>query len=422
MKIFAENFRGFKGVEVDLEKITFLVGDNSSGKSSLLHLIDSVARCSLNRPPRLNEELGVSEYDYFSPYFDYSDVVFGFSAGEGGEAFSKMITVKHRQDDGPTITRCSYLFGDVFISLKKSKNGILRRIERNVSIDGFYDLIKIHKANANFRGTRSIPGRVSLGDPGALFTVIDPDDIDRDDLISMVFSLEELNVRLISPIRALPERFYSASRKISAHGLHFAPMLNDISENETSTFFEDSVRFGIESGLFDRIFVRKVSGRVQNSPLIVSVEKSGKEFFLNQVGVGVSQIAPVLVEMGFAMSSTPPAKLLVQQPELHLHPVAQAAFGSFLFKAAEKGLRGVFETHSSFIMDRFRSEVRDSVPKSGDASDKTFLSSDISILFCVNGEGGNIAYEISVDERGKLRGEPEQFHGFFIDEMLRTMH
>lgn len=42
MIIFAGNFRGFKNVEIDTSKSVFLVGENSSGKSSLLYLIDAI--------------------------------------------------------------------------------------------------------------------------------------------------------------------------------------------------------------------------------------------------------------------------------------------------------------------------------------------------------------------------------------------
>jgi predicted ATP-dependent endonuclease of OLD family len=52
-KVFARNFRGFKNIEVELAGTNFLVGDNSSGKSSILHLIDSVLRDELSSVPKL---------------------------------------------------------------------------------------------------------------------------------------------------------------------------------------------------------------------------------------------------------------------------------------------------------------------------------------------------------------------------------
>lgn len=119
VKIFARNFRGFRNVEVDLGKVTFLVGDNSSGKSSILHLVDAVLRSDLNSVPQLNEELGVSEYDYFSPYSNYSDVTFGYSIDKGAGKFSKIITTKRASPSKPVITHCSYQVDNVMITLRK---------------------------------------------------------------------------------------------------------------------------------------------------------------------------------------------------------------------------------------------------------------------------------------------------------------
>jgi hypothetical protein len=420
MKIFAENFRGFRTIEIDLTKLTILLGDNSSGKSSILHLIDSVVRSGLNFPPKMNEDLGVSEYDYFSPYFSHSDVTFGFFDENNGKRLGKLVTVRRISDRVPIIIRCSYLIDETVVTLQRKGKSGLTRITSGFATSNIVEMMSYHNSSGGFsKGTETIKG-VSLADPIMIFYLDVAKKLGETRFVDRLFQIEPTGARLVSPIRALPEKFYSSSRKISALGIHFAAMWHDFSQAKAGTAFEDAEKFGRESNLFEKINVRKISKRVQNSPLLVSVEKSGKEFLLNQVGVGVSQVVPILVETVYAVSSKPKLSILLQQPELHLHPVAQAALGTYIFKVAVEGLRGVIETHSSYLLDRLRAEIRDSFDLGADKSG-SFGSSDVHILFCVNSDSGNVAYSIELQSDGKLHGEPDSFHAFFVDELVRTM-
>ena len=102
--------------------------------------------------------------------------------------------------------------------------------------------------------------------------------------------------------------------------------------------------------------------------------------------------------------------LLLQQPELHLHPVAQAALGEFIYSMTKTGVSYFIETHSDYLMDRYRSLCRDeeSPPTS-------------QILFCENGEQGNRVSVINILPNGELQGAPENYKEFFVNELLRTM-
>ncbi|MCA3448771.1 MAG: AAA family ATPase [Rhodobacter sp.] len=420
MKVYAENFRGFSTIQIDLSKLTILLGDNSSGKSSILHLIDSVVRSGLNYAPKMNEDLGVSEYDYFSPYFSNADVTFGFFDENGVKRFGKLVTVRRISDGAPIVTRCSYLIDETVVTLQRKGKSGYTRIKSDFTTKNTVEVMSYHNSNDGFsRVTETIKG-FSLADPSILFYLDVPKKLGGSRFVERLLQIEPTGARLVSPIRALPEKFYSSSRKISALGLHFATMWHDFSQAKAGRAFEAAEKFGRESNLFEKINVRKISKRVQNSPLLVSVEKSGKEFLLNQVGVGVSQVVPILVETVYAVSSKPKLSILLQQPELHLHPVAQAALGTYIFKMAVGGLRGVIETHSSYLLDRLRAEVRDSFDPNADKSG-SFGSSDVHILFCVNNDSGNVAYPIELQRDGKLYGEPDSFHAFFVDELMRTM-
>jgi len=418
MKVFAKNYRGFDFVEVDLKKVNFLIGDNSSGKTSILHLIHAVSRDDLNSPPCFDEDFGISEYDYFSPYFNFANVTFGYSMEEDGGRYCKIVTVRRRKDGPPRIIRCSYFIGGKLISVKLVGNNALFKVIPCEELSN-NKCIEAHGLDFGYKTIPSIStSNISLGNPSFIVANLDCKELGIQNLIGKAFECLLDHARLVSPTRALPEKFYSFRRKFNAQGLHFAAMWMDFFDDESSAEFLDIEKFGQESGLFDRVIVKRVSSRIEESPLLVLIEKSGRQFLLNQVGVGVSQVVPVLIEAVFSLGIR--HTVLMQQPELHLHPVAQAALGSYIFKASNSGLRGVIETHSSFLIDRFRADLRDTQGVEG-KSESTLSSDEVSVLFCENTGQGNIIHNIVVNYDGSISGEPDKYHEFFVDELVRTM-
>ena len=75
-------------------------------------------------------------------------------------------------------------------------------------------------------------------------------------------------------------------------------------------------------------------------------------------GFGLTQVLPIIVAV---LSSKEDTCLLIENPEVHLHPAGQALMGGFLAKAAAAGLQVVLETHSDHVLNGIRRAVRDSV-------------------------------------------------------------
>jgi predicted ATPase len=65
------------------------------------------------------------------------------------------------------------------------------------------------------------------------------------------------------------------------------------------------------------------------------------------VGFGVSQTLPILVAL---LVAEPGQLVYLEQPEIHLHPRAQAALAEILVDAANRGVRVVLETHSELLL------------------------------------------------------------------------
>lgn len=92
---------------------------------------------------------------------------------------------------------------------------------------------------------------------------------------------------------------------------------------------------------------------------------------LTQVGVGVSQLLPVLVQVLVApVGST----VLLEQPELHLHPAVQSSIAEFLLVASATGRQIVCETHSEYLVNRLRVLAAQGSELASDAFDIYFVT------------------------------------------------
>ena len=72
-------------------------------------------------------------------------------------------------------------------------------------------------------------------------------------------------------------------------------------------------------------------------------------------GYGLTQVLPIIVA---ALSSGPKGLLLIENPEVHLHPAGQAAMGEFLAEVATTGAQVIMETHSDHVLNGIRRAVK----------------------------------------------------------------
>jgi len=128
---------------------------------------------------------------------------------------------------------------------------------------------------------------------------------------------------------------------------------------------------------------------------------------LRDVGFGMSQLLPIVVESVLVRGKPSPYKstlLLLEQPEIHLHPKAQADLGTFIAEMAHKGRHYLIETHSEYLVMRLATEVR-----RGNLS-----PDDVAIYFLSLDENGHTMFRrIHLKEDGRLPPPGEWPDGFF---------
>ena len=185
-------------------------------------------------------------------------------------------------------------------------------------------------------------------------------------------------------------------------------------KSEWTALKEKLDAFGRESGLFDDFSVKQLTG-VEGGPFQLQVRKFGKrgrkglKRNLMDVGFGVSQVLPVLAAL---LRANGPSMFLLQQPELHLHPSAQAALGSLFCRTAEARRQLIVETHSEYIVDRVRMDIRD--------RQTALTPDDVSILFFERSDHDVRIHSLRFDEQGNVAGAPDGYGQFFMDEVRRS--
>jgi hypothetical protein len=151
----------------------------------------------------------------------------------------------------------------------------------------------------------------------------------------------------VSPLRALPQRYYmlekSAIHKTinSDDGTQVLEVLKNNAKilSEVNRFFED----------FD-IVIKPV--KVRDVIHKISITQNGLAVDLTDVGFGISQVLPILVQIFLCENDS---IIIIEQPEIHLHPNMQALLANVFAKISKENRKKlIIETHSETIIRRLQ--------------------------------------------------------------------
>lgn len=119
---------------------------------------------------------------------------------------------------------------------------------------------------------------------------------------------------------------------------------------------------------------------------------------LTNVGVGVSQVIPIVIQ---ALLSEGQSLLIFEQPELHLHPRVQARLGDFFLAMSLQGKQCIVETHSEYLIDRVRRRIAE--------SSEADLKNKVEIYFLERGTQGTDCRRVEISEYGAIVDWPKDF-------------
>jgi predicted ATPase len=122
-------------------------------------------------------------------------------------------------------------------------------------------------------------------------------------------------------------------------------------------------------------------------------EPGGRAFDLTELGVGVSQVLPVVLT---SLMTRPGEVVAIEQPELHLHPALQIRLAEFFIACAKSGRQVLVESHSEYLVNRLRRQVAEN-PGDRDL---------IQLLFAEQDESGGTHYrESTIRSDGTLEDD-----------------
>lgn len=134
---------------------------------------------------------------------------------------------------------------------------------------------------------------------------------------------------------------------------------------------------------------------------------SGLELRAHDVGVGISQVVPVVVA---ALDPTA-AVVAIEQPELHVHPTLQASLADLLIQGAlgipDRQL--LVETHSIHLILRLQRRIRETA-RGATPTGVPVSADEVAILYAARDDGAATISEIGLDAQGELlRPWPDAF-------------
>lgn len=436
-EITLENYRCFRERQVArLAPLTLLVGENSTGKTSFLALIRALTDLAYrNRIPDFKEEpYDLGSFDeivhirsgrgvraktfeagfVFRPYLATApDSIYSYAFKERGTApFPIWSRISHKS----SWVEERYTNGNSY-SLDVGTSRGRWVLNQPGAVDD---------TGMSYLSHTSIPDRIE----GYKWIGIDFTQVpgsppmsneDRKVLTDLVQPLSWPSRQApfaSAPVRSKPRRTYDPSRPTrDPEGERVPVFLADLFSRDKLSWekLKDRLeRFGAASGLFDEISIIRL-GKRGGVPFQIQFRKyarrrKGPRHNLIDVGYGVSQALPVIIEL---LRDEAANLFLLQQPEVHLHPRAQAALGSLFCQVAGPFRQLVVETHSDYLLDRVRMEVRD-----GAAGLKP---DDVSILFFERTDLDVHIHSLEIDKLGNIVNAPDSYGNFFMDETARLL-
>lgn len=213
-------------------------------------------------------------------------------------------------------------------------------------------------------------------------------------------------MNFISSYRLPGERTYLEESlengKIHASGKGFVNQLLQWRENNR-TYYESLIDAMRSIGVLYDIEPERIgSGQFK---IGVTIHKDGPTALLTDVGFGISQLLPVIVgDIELGDEST----LFAAQPEIHLHPNAQANYADYLIKQLERGKNYVVETHSEYLLNRIRLAIVKGQLKEEDIR-VYYLSQDCDVSHI---------FPISFTRSGQILGAPKDFFETYMLDVM----
>lgn len=440
-----KNFKCFEELDVKFAPITLLTGANSSGKSSLINAILAVLQTEvfplyLSPNGKYIEMGGMAEVVYNGSISLPVQINIEFDPARKSKFINLSNFIKTKintswssdsQNGLPKLTSFLSVRDNVEISLKLTGDKIFLDIlmdnfgEDIEDREAIYEIIVTKVSDAfknkiirNFsKEYKSINYSIeynSIEDFENDLPKIDTYFFLGDNISEGIFKYKEYidkRFNYVGSMRNSPARTYNqrskVTPKIEVNGEGYIDQILEWKERSPNKFIKIT-KDASDLGLFDDMRPNRLSGG--RFDLTVRTGNSKRWDSLTDIGFGVSQFLPIIVaDHQLDYNSC----LAISQPEIHLHPKIQAAFGNYLanqVKSTEK--QYIIETHSEYLLNRIRLLL-----VTGELKPE-----DVCVLYFENDGIKSVTHNIEFATDGSVKGAPQGFFDTYgIDVMNIAM-
>lgn len=404
-----KNFKAWKDTEkVSLQPVTMLLGTNSSGKSSLIQSLLLLKQTAQSPDRSIHLNLGGDEVNDLFNLGDFDSVL---TAAEGVPRRFE-IAFRFIRPPGERVTEGSFMcsYGQASsgaVVVQELELGTQQRRFRSIRREkGAFSLSVDDEPQPRGKGRGFAPERSIALPPEAIVALGADGPLVQD--LSLAIRRELEGLRYLGPLRRKPERDYvwnkSSPGDIGSDGgktidaLLASALLRDV---EQAKVLEGVSHWLTRMKLADKLEVRQVG---RSTRYEVVVHRNGVLANLRDVGIGISQVLPVLTLAHFAPAGS---TIILEEPEIHLHPLAQSVLADLFVETSNKRqVQFIVETHSEHLFRRMQTLI---------AQRKTKLQ-HFAMYFVERLHNSAVLRTLSVDGFGTVGNWPEHFFGDAVGE------
>lgn len=441
-KLAVSNFKAWQKLEIQFGAVTGLFGTNSSGKSSILQFLLLLKQTKNATDRGLVLDFGGPEQ--FVNLGSFNDAIHLHDASRQLDWKLRWELPKEVSIVNPSGKRTDILFKGSAItsaSVAKMKDRVLVsdrveyrfgdykfRIEPKKEGSTEFDLkAECREGAPTFHFVRNKARAWAL--PGPIKTYLFPDQaktyFQNSDFLGILESEYEAfmdSVYYLGPLRAPPRREYPWSgASPSDVGLRgeraVEAILAATGRRETRNLggktryrpFQAMIAHWLkELGLIHAFRIEEIGSGANLYRALVQRDAQGPEALLTDVGFGVSQVLPALVLLHYVPAGS---TVLMEQPEIHLHPAVQSGLADAILAVARtRKLQVVVESHSEHMLRRFQRRV----------AEGAYPADELKLYFCDTANGCATLRQLQLNIFGEISNWPENFFGDEMKEIAET--